>query len=141
MTGSKPGEELAQEDKRTGRFNLLISPRLKAAITAQAQKDWHSTNDAINQAIAEYIEARTGKRPESTRPEIRLYTLAEVAGIIGVTHLTAWKYVKAGKLRGRRIGGQWRFTEAAVLEAVSPPEPAKARAEEKPCEEGGRTND
>jgi len=45
------------------------------------------------------------------RPDLRLYSLEEVSKLIGVTHRTAWNYVKAGKLKAAKIGGAWKVTE------------------------------
>ena len=44
----------------------------------------------------------------STRPDFKLYSLEEISKIIGVTHRTAWNYVKAGKLKAVKIGGAWK---------------------------------
>ena len=45
------------------------------------------------------------------RPDLRLYSREEVSKLIGVTHRTAWNYVKAGKLKAAKIGGAWKVTE------------------------------
>jgi len=45
------------------------------------------------------------------RPDLRLYSLEEVSKLIGVTHRTAWNYVKEGKLKATKIGGAWKVTE------------------------------
>ncbi len=44
--------------------------------------------------------------------EIKLYTLEEVARILGVTHRTAWEYAKQKKIKAVKIGGRWKITES-----------------------------
>lgn len=43
--------------------------------------------------------------------EQKLYTVADVAELTGLTSRTIRNYLKDGTLRGRKIGVQWRFTE------------------------------
>lgn len=45
---------------------------------------------------------------------LRLYTLTELEGIIGVTHQTLFTYIKAGKLHAVKVGGKWKVTEENV---------------------------
>ncbi len=40
----------------------------------------------------------------------KLYTVEEVAKKTGLTDRTIRNYLKDGKLRGKKVGGQWRFT-------------------------------
>lgn len=49
----------------------------------------------------------------------RLYTVENVAEMLGLTDRTIRNYLKDGVLKGSKVGGQWRFTEgdiAALLE-------------------------
>lgn len=46
--------------------------------------------------------------------EQKLYTVADVAELTGLTDRTIRNYLKDGTLRGRKIGVQWRFTEADI---------------------------
>lgn len=57
--------------------------------------------------------------------DIKLYTLTEVAQIIGVTHRTAWSYVKAGKIKGRMIGGKWKISEENLRNFIQGEDAAK----------------
>jgi len=41
----------------------------------------------------------------------KLYTVEDIAGLASVTTRTIRNYIKDGVLTGRKIGGQWRFTE------------------------------
>lgn len=47
----------------------------------------------------------------------KLYTVEEVAQKTGLTDRTIRNYLKDGRLRGKKIGGQWRFT-ADDIEAL-----------------------
>lgn len=40
---------------------------------------------------------------------MELLTLTEVANILKVNRLTAWRYVKDGKLKGYKVGTQYRI--------------------------------
>lgn len=46
--------------------------------------------------------------------EQKLYTVADVAELTGLTSRTIRNYLKDGTLRGKKIGVQWRFTEADI---------------------------
>ncbi|MBO5303653.1 MAG: helix-turn-helix domain-containing protein [Lachnospiraceae bacterium] len=46
--------------------------------------------------------------------EQKLYTVADVAELTGLTSRTIRNYLKDGTLHGRKIGVQWRFTEADI---------------------------
>lgn len=50
---------------------------------------------------------------------IKLYTLPQVAKIIGVTDRTAWNYVKAGKIKAVKIGGKWKISEDNLREFIN----------------------
>lgn len=41
----------------------------------------------------------------------KLYTVKDIAIMTGLTERTIRNYIKDGKLRGKKIGVQWRFTE------------------------------
>ena len=42
---------------------------------------------------------------------MKLYTLAEIAPILGVTHRTLLNYIGSGKLKAVKIGGKWKVSE------------------------------
>lgn len=44
----------------------------------------------------------------------KLYTAEDVAQITGLTLRTIRNYIKSGRLKGHRVGVQWRFTEADI---------------------------
>jgi excisionase family DNA binding protein len=44
----------------------------------------------------------------------KLYTVKDVAIITGLTERTIRNYIKDGRLKGKKIGVQWRFTEKDV---------------------------
>lgn len=49
----------------------------------------------------------------------KLYTVEEIASLASVTGRTIRNYLKSGRLVGRKIGGQWRFTESEVQRLLS----------------------
>lgn len=53
------------------------------------------------------------------RPDLKLYSLSEVSELIGVTHRTAWNYVKAGKIKATKIGGGWKVTEENLKKFIN----------------------
>jgi len=44
----------------------------------------------------------------------KLYTVEDIANMTSLTTRTIRNYIKDGILKGRKIGGQWRFTEEDV---------------------------
>lgn len=44
----------------------------------------------------------------------KLYTVEDVAEFAGLTTRTIRAYLADGRLRGRKIGSQWRFTESDI---------------------------
>ncbi len=49
----------------------------------------------------------------------RLYTVEQVAKMTSLTTRTIQNYLRTGILRGRRIGGQWRFTATDIREMIT----------------------
>lgn len=49
----------------------------------------------------------------------KMYTVDEVAELASVTSRTIRNYLKDGRLKGRKIGGQWRFTEQNVQDLLN----------------------
>lgn len=49
----------------------------------------------------------------------KLYTVENIAQMTGLTSRTIRNYIAAGRLRGRKIGSQWRFTEADIEALLS----------------------
>ena len=46
----------------------------------------------------------------------KLYTIKELEPVLGKSRLTIIRYINAGKLKGIKIGNQWRITEDALRE-------------------------
>lgn len=62
------------------------------------------------------------KKEKTIAPELeqyKLYTLAELEPVLGVTHRTLLTYVYDGKLRAKIIGGKYRVTEDALRDFIS----------------------
>lgn len=49
----------------------------------------------------------------------KLYTVADVAQVTGMTSRTIRNYLKDGTLTGQKIGVQWRFTEEEIKKLFS----------------------
>ncbi len=64
----------------------------------------------------------------------KLYTAEDVVQITGLTLRTIRSYIKSGKLKGRRIGVQWRFTAADIEALFETPEAAAAEKNDKRAE-------
>jgi len=47
--------------------------------------------------------------------EIRIYGLDELAEALGITRRTLYNYLKNGRLKGVKIGGEWRITEENLV--------------------------
>ena len=54
----------------------------------------------------------------------KLYTVDDVAIMTGLTSRTIRNYLADGRLKGRKIGSQWRFTEADINGIFSDPSAA-----------------
>jgi excisionase family DNA binding protein len=50
--------------------------------------------------------------------DIRLYTLTELEGVLGVTHRTLQNYIADGRLKGVKIGGKWKITEDNLMRFI-----------------------
>lgn len=46
----------------------------------------------------------------------KLYTVQELMPVLGKSNQTIIIYLKQGKLKGKKIGNQWRVTEEALRE-------------------------
>lgn len=49
---------------------------------------------------------------QTTAPELRLYDLKDLQKILGVSYRTLLKYVGSGELKARKIGREWKVTQA-----------------------------
>lgn len=59
----------------------------------------------------------------------KLYTVEEVAKKTGLTDRTIRNYLKDGKLKGKKVGGQWRFTADDVEALFRDPVEETAQSE------------
>lgn len=51
--------------------------------------------------------------------DIVFYNSAEVMEILQISRATLHNYLKAGKIKGTKIGGSWRFSKADIESLVS----------------------
>jgi excisionase family DNA binding protein len=63
------------------------------------------------------IDPQPPTRERAEQPEI--LTAEEVAAFLRVPLLTVQRQAKAGRLPGRRIGKQWRFSRSVLLEWIA----------------------
>ena len=56
----------------------------------------------------------------------KLYTVADVAQVTGMTSRTIRNYLKDGTLTGQKIGVQWRFTEDEIKKLFSRQTPGQS---------------
>jgi excisionase family DNA binding protein len=54
----------------------------------------------------------------SLTPSPKLYTVQEIADALRVHSRTAYRLVKEGKIKGIKVGSQWRIPESALLEYI-----------------------
>lgn len=54
------------------------------------------------------MEEKTNRTNELE--ELKVYSLTEIAPILGVTHRTLLTYIKDGRLKGVKIGGKWKVS-------------------------------
>ena len=52
-------------------------------------------------------------------PDIKLYTLDEVADILQVTRRTLYTCIKAGQLKAVKMGKYWRVSEESLQAFIS----------------------
>lgn len=51
-------------------------------------------------------------------PSPTLYTVQEIAEALRVHSRTAYRLVKEGKIKGIKVGSQWRIPESALLDYI-----------------------
>jgi len=56
---------------------------------------------------------------------LKLYTVEELAKLLGVQDKTIRAYLRDGKIKGRKIARKWYIPEESLREYFSQPEPAK----------------
>lgn len=62
----------------------------------------------------------TDKKERTKKLEpLKLYTLAEIEPILGVSHRTLLQYVKDGKINVVKIGGKWKISEENLKKFIS----------------------
>jgi len=51
--------------------------------------------------------------------DIIIYNVKEVSELIGITQVTIREYIRQGKLRAKKIAGEWRITGDALRDFLS----------------------
>ena len=102
---------MADTDKATPLFVRLPSvehDRLEQAVADSGKTKRQIVTDAVREHL-------TVGRIDFRRPEHEVLTAAEAAALLQVDDAAVVAAAEAGDLPGRRLGGEWRFSRAAVL--------------------------
>ena len=51
--------------------------------------------------------------------DITVYSVKEISELLGITQVTIREYIKQGKLRAKKIAGEWRITGDALRDFLS----------------------
>ena len=63
-----------------------------------------------------------------TLQEIKLYNIKETAVLLGVSTRTLQTYIKQGRIKARKIGRGWKFTEQNINEFINGADVSKQAA-------------
>ncbi len=61
--------------------------------------------------------------------ELRIYTIDEAAEALKLNKFTLYRYIKSGKLKGAKIGRDWRFTEEQLKDFLKSMTPSASTSE------------
>lgn len=50
---------------------------------------------------------------------IEIYDIRQCAAILKVTERSVMNYLKSGQLKGRKVGGKWRFTKDDITQFIT----------------------
>ncbi len=62
--------------------------------------------------------------------DLELYTVEELSSSLGIQERTIREYLKAGKIRGRKMAKRWYVTEEALREYFGAEEPEPEEEEQ-----------
>lgn len=51
--------------------------------------------------------------------EMRLYTVTEIAPVLGVSRVTLKSYIKGGRLKAVKVGGKWKISQDAIRRFIN----------------------
>ncbi|WP_319777542.1 helix-turn-helix domain-containing protein [Maridesulfovibrio sp.] len=69
-------------------------------------------------------------------PSPTLYTVREIADILRIHPRTAYRLVQEGRIRGIKVGSQWRVPESSLLEYIEYGLQAAPKKEKKDGKDG-----
>lgn len=49
---------------------------------------------------------------------MKVYTSREIMELLKISKITFYKYIKAGKIKGSKIGNKWIFTEEQLKDFI-----------------------
>ena len=61
--------------------------------------------------------------------ELRIYTMQEACDLLKITRMSMYRYMRAGKLKGSKIGRDWRFTEEQLKDFLNSMTPDSSSGE------------
>ena len=59
--------------------------------------------------------------------DITIYSVKEISESLGITQVTIREYIRQGKLRAKKIAGEWRITSDALMDFLSVDKAEKKR--------------
>ncbi len=59
--------------------------------------------------------------------DITIYSVKEISESLGITQVTIRGYIRQGKLRAKKIAGEWRITGDALIDFLSTEKTEKER--------------
>lgn len=51
--------------------------------------------------------------------DLKMYKLSDLEDMLGVSHRTLWRYVKAGKLKAVKIAQKWMVSEQTLRDFLA----------------------
>lgn len=86
---------------------------------AKPKQDLTPFDKEVLDAITKLSSYKTTITPSEIREDLqkyKLYTVKELEPVIGKSRQSIILYIKAGKLKAKKIGNQWRISEEALRE-------------------------
>jgi len=57
--------------------------------------------------------------PKAIPSDLQMYKLTDLEGMLGLSHKTLWRYVKAGKLKAVKIASRWMVSEQTLRDFLA----------------------
>lgn len=89
--------------------------RLPATAADSLDREAFERRMSKQDLVTDLVEGLTVGRAAFRPAPAEVLTLAEVSVLLQGTEVAVAELAEAGELPGRRVGGEWRFSRAAVL--------------------------